>query len=227
MNLAELRAELEADRAWREEEIRSFQNRGASIDDEKERKRYRRALVLLLYAHYEGFCKFAFVLYASAINRSGILCGEACHAIAAASLADLFRNLRNPQMKSDFFRRQLPDDSKLHRFAREREFVERTSEVKMHPVNIPDHVVDTESNLTPIVLKKNLFRLGLPHDQFQAHDGEINKLLGIRNGISHGSLKDGVEQEQYEKLRTATFTIMSGLGAGIMKALADKAYTQQ
>jgi MAE_28990/MAE_18760-like HEPN len=226
MNLAELRAELEADRAWREEEIRSFQNRGASIIDAEGQKRYRRALVLLLYAHYEGFCRFAFVLYVSAINRSGISCGEACHAIAAASLADLFRNLRNPQMKTDLFRRELPDDAKLHQFAREREFVERTSEVKMRPVNIPDHVVDTESNLTPVVLKKNLFRLGLPHDQFQAHDDEINKLLRIRNGISHGSLREGVEQELYEQLRTATFTIMSGLGAGIMKALSDRAYMQ-
>jgi len=226
MNLAELRAELEADRAWREEELRTFQNRGSAISDEAELKRYRRALVLLLYAHYEGFCKFAFMLYASAVNRSGISCGEATWAIAAASLSDLFRNLRNPQSKSDLFRRELPDDAKLHQFAREREFIERTSEVEARPVNIPDYVVDTESNLTPVVLKKNLFRLGLPHDQFQAHDSEINKLLGIRNGISHGSLKEGVEERLYEQLRTATFSIMSGLGAGIMQALSDRAYAR-
>ena len=224
MNLAELRAELEEDRAWREEELRALQNRGATIDDEVELNRYRRALVLLLYAHYEGFCRFAFVLYATAINRSGISCGEASWAIAAASLADLFRNLRNPEKKCDLFRRQLPDDSKLHQLAREREFVERTSEVERRPVNIPDDIVDTESNLTPVVLRKNLFRLGLPYDQFQEHDRHINKLLGIRNGISHGSLKDGVEAKMYEQLRTATFAIMSGLGAGITKALSDKAY---
>jgi hypothetical protein len=224
MNLAEIRAELEADRDWREAEIRAFHNRGATIADEEELKRYRRALVLLLYAHYEGFCKFAFTVYATAVNRSGISCGEAAYAIAAASLADLFGNLRNPQKKCDIFRRELPDDAKLHQFAREQEFVERTSEVEKHPVNIPDYVVNTESNLTPVVMKKNLFRLGLPHDQFQAHDGEINKLLGIRNGISHGSLRDGVEEKLYEQLRTATFAIMSGLGVGIMKALSEKAY---
>jgi len=55
MNLAALRAELEADRAWREEEIRVFQNRGSVIEDAEELNRYRRALVLLLYAHYEDF----------------------------------------------------------------------------------------------------------------------------------------------------------------------------
>lgn len=226
MNLAALRAELEADRAWREEEIRAFQNRGATIEDEEELKRYRRALVLLLYAHYEGFCKFAFTLYATAINNSGISCGEAAYAIAAASLNDMFRNLRNPQKKCDLFRRELPDDAKLHQFAREREFIERTAEVEKRPVRIPDEIVDTESNLTPVVLKKNLYRLGLPFDQFEVHDGEIRQLLNLRNGVSHGSLKEGVEETIYMRLRAATFSIMSDLGSGIMKALSERAYAR-
>jgi hypothetical protein len=226
MNPASMRAELEADRAWREEEIRTFQNRGSTITDQEELNRYRRVLVLLLYAHYEGFCKFAFTLYATAINNSGISCGEATYAIAAASLSDMFHNLRNPQKKCDLFRRELPDDAKLHQFAREREFIERTAEVEKRPVRMPDDIVDTESNLTPVVLKKNLYRLGLPYDQFEAHDGDIHQLLNLRNGVSHGSLKEGVEETIYMRLRTATFAIMSGLGTGIMKALLDKAYAR-
>ena len=226
MNLAELRAELEADRAWREDELRAFQNRGIDITSDIELNRYRRALVLLLYAHYEGFCKFALTLYTSAVNRSGILCGDANTALAAASLSDLFRNLRNPQKKCDLFRRELPDDSKLHQFAREQEFIERTSEVESRPVSIPDSVVDTESNLTPVALRKNLFRLGLQYDHFQGFDNDINRLLGIRNGISHGALKDGVEERLYEQLRTATSSIMSGLSVGIMKALQERAFAR-
>jgi hypothetical protein len=224
MNIAELRAELEEDRAWRDKEIREFQNRGSAISDEEGQKRYRRAVVLLLYAHYEGFCQFALTLYTSAINRTGITCGEASYAVAAASLANMFKDLGNPQKKSDLFRRELPDDFKLHRFAREREFVERVAEVEKHKVEIPDYVVDTESNLTPIVLRKNLYRLGLPHDQFDNHASDINKLLGIRNGISHGSLKEGVDAKTYEDLRTATSSIMTNLSAGVMKALAETAY---
>lgn len=226
MNLATLRAELEADRAWREEEIRAFQNRGSTIEDDEELNRYRRALVLLLYAHYEGFCKFALTLYATAVNGSGISCGEANYAIAAASLNEVFRGLRDPQKKCDLFRRELPDDAKLHRFAREREFVERTEEVDKRPVRIPDEVVDTESNLTPVVMKKNLYRLGLPHEQFEIHDGDIHKLLNLRNGVSHGELKDGVGETLYMKLRAAAFSVMSGLGTGIMKALSEKAYSR-
>jgi hypothetical protein len=226
MNFADLRAQLEADQAWREDEIRALHNRGADIQNEKELKRYRRALVLLLYAHYEGFCKFALSLYADAVNQSGLLCGEASYAIAAASLGDLFRGLRNPQTKCQLFRRDLPDDFSLHQFARERDFVELSCEFDKRPVMIPDHIVDTESNLRPVVLKKNLYRLGLPHDQFEQYDGEINMLLNVRNGIAHGSLKDGVEERLYEELRTATATIMSGLSAAIMKALLERQYAR-
>jgi hypothetical protein len=226
MNLAGLRAQLEADRAWRDDEIRAFQNRGSTIEDEEELKRYRRALILLLYAHYEGFCKFALAMYADAVNKLGISCGEAAYAIAAASLSDIFRDLRNPSRKSDVFRRDLPDDARLHQFARDREFVERASEIEKLPVNIPDDVVDTESNLTPVVLKKNLYRLGLPHDQFERYKDQINKLLNVRNGISHGSFKDGVDSELYDEVRTATSAIMSGLGAGIMTALSERAYSR-
>jgi len=49
MNLASLRAELETDRAWRDEEIANFYNRGAAIESEVEQQKYRRVLVLLLY----------------------------------------------------------------------------------------------------------------------------------------------------------------------------------
>ena len=224
MNLAQLYAELEADREWREEEIRTFQNRGAKLDNQDEQDRYRRALVLLLYAHYEGFCKFALVLYVSAINQSGIVCGTAEYALAAASLAGLFRDLRNPTKKSDIFRNALPDDAKLHQFAREREFVERTAELEKLPVKIEDDVVDTESNLTPVVLKKNLYRLGLPHDKFDNHKDEINKLLAVRNGISHGALKDGIKEKLYRELRTATYSIMSAVSVDVMKALYETSY---
>jgi hypothetical protein len=224
MSIADLRAQLEADRAWREEELRAVQNRGIDITADEERNRYRRVLVLLLYAHFEGFCKFALTLYASEVSRTGISCGDANYAIAAAALADLFKDLRNPDKKSDIFRGLLPDDAKLHRFARDREFVERAGDISKKAVIIPDHVVDTESNLSPVVLRKNLFRLGLAHDQFDARKDDINKLLGIRNGIAHGSLKDGVEAKTYDELRAATFSIMTELSAGVTKALTDGAY---
>ena len=66
----------------------------------------------------------------------------------------------------------------------------------------------------------------LPHDQFEAHDGQIHQLLNVRNGVAHGDLKEGIEESAYLRLRAAAFAIMSGLGTGIMKALTDRAYSR-
>ena len=48
------------------------------------------------------------------------------------------------------FRRDLPNDTKLHRFARDQEFIERVADFIIRLVNIPEHVVDTESNFNPV-----------------------------------------------------------------------------
>jgi len=224
MKVEEFRVQLEEDRTWRQDEIRFLQNLAARIDSEEEQDRFRRAIVLLLYAHFEGFCKFAFTLYVDAINGAGITCGEANYAVAAASLTDLFKALRDPHRKCNEFRRKLPDDTELHRFARDREFIEGAADFAKQLVCIPDDVVDLESNLKPVVLRKNLYRLGLPHDQFKNLEGRIHWLLNLRNDIAHGTAKSGVELNTYESLRDTAFTIMDEITRGIMNAFQNKLY---
>jgi hypothetical protein len=92
MNLPDLSAQLESELAWRQDEIRFFQNRGTILLKADEQDQYRRAVVLVLYAHFEGFCKFAFDLYRTAINGEQIACSEASPAIAAAGGRDSLKN---------------------------------------------------------------------------------------------------------------------------------------
>jgi hypothetical protein len=224
MNIPELRGELEAEMAWRQDEIRFFQNQGADLDDEDRQEQYRRALILVLYAHFEGFCKFALTLYVNTVNREGIKCAQANHAIAAASLADVFMALRDRSAKCADFRNAAPDDTKLHRFARDREFVERTADFLQRTVSIPDDVVDTESNLKPVVLRKNLFRLGLPHDLFATFEDGINQLLAYRNRIAHGESRLGITEATYESVRESVFTIIEAITVQVMTAVANKQY---
>jgi hypothetical protein len=224
MRIADLRAELEAERAWRSDEIRKFQNLGETISDPAEKDQYRRALVLVLYAHFEGYCKFTLSLYASVINSIGVLCDQADAALAAASLNELFRDLRNANKKSDLFRHSAPDDSKLHAFAREQEFVQRSAEFLRRAVEIPDRAIDMESNLTPTVLSKNLFRLGFRHDTFAQYSSDIRKLLELRNRIGHGEMRSGVTQHKYDELRGSVDKVMSGVTVTVMRALEDKDY---
>lgn len=224
MNLPDLRAQIEAEQAWRRDEILFFQNQGSLLALAGARDKFRRALVVLLYSHFEGFCKFALQVYVDAVNQTGISCGEANYALAAASLSDLFAALRDPNRKCDEFRNLLPDDSYLHRFARDREFIERSSRFEGRRLKVPDDIVDTESNLKPVVLRKILFRLGLNHENFKSFEGDIHKLLNCRNKIAHGESRAGVSQNDYETLRNAVFRIMDGITAQITSALAKEEF---
>lgn len=222
MNIESFRAQLEKEFEWRTAEIRYFHNLCAGIECVEDQKRFRRAIILLLYSHFEGYCKFSLTLYVTAINQLQIPCSDANLAIAASSLSNVFRALKDVNKKSDEFRNELPDDSKLHAFAREREFLERATEIMNLPVTIPDGVVDTESNLKPIVLRKNLYRLGLPYDHFDPLDGSIHTLLELRNKIAHGETQDGIDVELYNTLRDCASKVMTGITTGVTKALIDK-----
>lgn len=224
MKLDELWAEIEAEQEWRQAEMRFFQNQLVHIPSEAEQDKFRRALILLLYAHFEGFSKFVFTLYINAINSEGVSCEQANYAIAAASLNDVFKALRDPQSKCSEFKDKLPDDSELHRFARDREFMQRSKELEKRKISISDAVVDTESNLKPIILRKILYRLGFRHDQFESIEGKIHCLLNRRNGIGHGESKDGIPLGKYNELRDAAYEIMDGIKSGVMNALQERHY---
>jgi hypothetical protein len=224
MNLGALWTEIEAEQTWRTDELRFFHNQVAKLHREDERKIFRKSLVLLLYAHFEGFCKFAFAHYIKAINSEGLTCREVNAALGAATLARMFAELRNPEKKAREFGNALPDDAKLHRFAREREFVEKSSEFETRFVTIPDDVVDTESNLKPVVMKKNLYKIGLDHNRFSSFDGQISKLLQFRNNIAHGVQVAGLEHNEYDQLRSDVSLIMTQIKRDVMSALQNKAY---
>ncbi len=224
MTAATARAEMEGDLAWRQNELRFLQNQTSSVRSENEGDLLRRSLVLLLYAHFEGYCKFALTVYANAVNRAGISCRDANEALAAATLADVLAALRHPSSKCADFRRALPDDSSLHLFAREREFIAQLNAFEARSVALPDSVVDTESNLKPIVLRKNLFRLGLDLGALDSVEGDIHRLLQMRNKIAHGESKAGIPLKMYEELREAAHKIMQEITAVITEAVRLERY---
>ena len=57
----------------------------------------RRSLVLLTYAHLEGFTKFVLYAYVSSVNSMKIQCADAAIPIAAASIEPSFRCFEESQ----------------------------------------------------------------------------------------------------------------------------------
>lgn len=225
IDLAALRAEIELEREWRDREMRDLRNRVAAIDDEAERRIARKALVVMLYAHFEGVCKALLTMYASNVNRLGLRVSDVSYSIGAASLSDVFGMLRNPDRKCPEFANLLPDDTALHRFARDRDFVEAVWRVAERSANLDtDVVVDTESNLKPVVLRKILFRLGFDPDTVRPWEGALNWLLNKRNDVAHGTAKEGFEEKEYADVEVAVSRFVDGLVTAITGAVAQRAY---
>ncbi|MGH8071150.1 MAG: MAE_28990/MAE_18760 family HEPN-like nuclease [Candidatus Entotheonellia bacterium] len=224
MNLPTIRAELEDEQTWRQNEIRFLRNQLANVSDPSEKMQFRRALVLMLYAHYEGYCKFALLQYLKTINQEAIRCEEATSAIVAGAWSRIFTAMERGDQTSEIFRNSLPEDARLHRFARRRDFIEQFSEFAKQIARIPEETIDTESNLHPIVMQKNLYLLGLDHNLFSKHDGDILHLIYRRNNISHGSDKMGLTESEYERLESAVFKIMDDLMDIVMEAMQKERY---
>jgi hypothetical protein len=224
MNLLQVRAELENERTWRKEEVRFLLNRLGDRGSEDEKDRYRRAVVLLLYAHFEGFCKTALLIFVKAVNDERLPCDSVKPALMSATCNEILLALADHNQKSDFFRTGAPEDAKLHFAWRSQTFLARLPDVLKKEVAIPDKVVDTESNLWPVVLKKNLFKLGLDYDAFSHHDGTITQLLNRRNNIAHGLDRDGMDAMKFSDLQRAVYDVIDSLLSMVMKALREKAY---
>lgn len=216
--------QIERDREVREREIRLLGNLARGSSNKSEQDALFRSAILLTYAHLEGFCKFALLAYAAAVNAMRLKCSDATFTIVAASLTNVFGALRNVQSRHPAFASGLPNDAKLHLLAREAEFIEKFNSVIESIVELPDDVVDTESNLSPIILKKNLYKLGMDYAVPEREGAQLNQLLGIRNAIAHGDIlkiPKGKEVQDYVEL---AFRTMSFVQLEIHRALKDKIY---
>jgi hypothetical protein len=216
---------VEEERAWREKELRFLRNQVALLSAESDRYIARKALVVMLYAHFEGTCRALLSIYVNKLNLLQLKAHNVAPSLSAASLSDVFRGLRDPNKKCRVFARQLPDDSALHRFARDKEFIEVAWKFAERTVTIDvDDVVDTESNLKPIVLRKILFRLGLDPELAEPWEGTINQLLQRRNDVAHGSARVGLTEKDYAKLEQAVTLVIDDLVQAVSRAVSEQHY---
>jgi hypothetical protein len=89
--------EIEADLNWREGELAAIKIQILTTDRANQPVRYEallRAIVTLLYAHYEGFCRFAWDLYLDTIQKQNIKRNQCREEVIKLSLRKRFKELR-------------------------------------------------------------------------------------------------------------------------------------
>lgn len=196
--------EIERDLDWREAELAILKILLANDQlSDREKLVLFRAGWALLYAHYEGFCKFALTVYYDTIQRSG-----KCH-------KDLPRKMQalalDRQMKAV---RTLPTEDLIAQIVNfEIDYLDKQAA-------FPE--VETESNLWPMTLKNLLTSAEISLPSLDANNRAIATLVSRRNKIAHGERDIIPEYAYYIQFEDAVRTVMYDLAISIddkLKAL--------
>lgn len=185
--------EIERDLDWREAELAVLRIFLANENiTEREKRVLFRAAWALLYAHYEGFCKFALTVYFDALQSSGRNCDEFELKTQIFALTDKVKEIR-----------QLPA----------MEFItaiqEFEADVLSKPITFPE--VDTESNLWPKTLNRLLEDANLELESLASHNRALYTLVSRRNKIAHGERDIIPEYDYYIQFEEAAKEVMNEL----------------
>lgn len=200
--------ELENDLRWREAELGSL--RLEALKNDKGSVIYQallRALWAMLYAHYEGFCKFAWDLYLDELQKLGIKRKDCREEIAKLSL----------QKYLNSFKWDLSIDS-FWEFG-------QTGFQKMLEEDLDFSTkLDTESNLYPNLLKKNSIQVCLNYQLVEKHETKLKALVKRRNEIAHGKPMVIKDLQEYQKYEDAAIEVMHELAISIVDCLDNRSY---
>ena len=162
--------QLEQDLNWREGELASLKVLVAeAIPGSSREHALLRALWAMLYAHYEGFCKFAWDTYLDHLQRTGPVRSDCVDAVARFSLAKSLTQLRGDLSLDTVWEYCTSKFSLLMSL----------------PVTF-DTRLETDSNLWPDLCRSNSSMVGLPHAAVDKNRSRLKALVARRNEIAHG-----------------------------------------
>lgn len=185
--------QLEDDLAWREAELAVLRVILANRELTKLQKEVLfRAAWALLYAHYEGFCKFALTVYYDEIAQTKLKLNSLAASIQCLALSKTFKKLRSlpaPELLSSILSFEATHMTQNYIF--------------------PD--VDTDSNLWPSKLKELLADADLKLLSLSEYNQTISTLVKRRNKIAHGEQDFISDFEYYKKYESAVLIVVNEL----------------
>lgn len=202
--------ELEEDLRWREAELASLKR--LAIVNSGNEVVYRatlRACWALLYAHFEGFTKFAWEFLLDKIEYDHVLVKDLSQDFQLLALEKVFRALRGNMASESlwqFFQMALPE------------------EVNKYAIFHSDCRLETESNLWPNVFERECARIGITSTVLEESRSRIKALVSRRNDIAHGKRMTIRSVEEYIEYENAAFLILHDLAVQILEVIEDRQY---
>lgn len=222
MNYGELRAQLEEDLAWRLDELRHLRNSLlGGLEPASWPASALRAILVMQYAHLEGFAHNAFRLYIDAVNSQQLRAHELRPHLFASALVSEFDALRQGGNEQE------SGEGRLMRRANSQfKFVEKLRLLSNAVVTVDaDHAVSMEMNFGADVLRRTLFMLGIPETEVDnSYYSSLEFVRRARNDIAHGSRRERVEPGLFEAHRSKCERFMNELVRLIGHAVQDEMY---
>ncbi|MBZ0136122.1 MAG: hypothetical protein K8I27_07105 [Planctomycetes bacterium] len=224
MVIEQLREAIEREMEWRSAELREIRNLLTSIDDSRVSDTLKKSLVLLLYAHFEGYCKNVFSIYVEELTRERIKLKHLESILGAAAATKLFDELdKTGNLPPEFaeFKRSQPVRRQVKQAVLMKELWKvRESEATFDA----DRLIHLEGNVTPDVLKRVLCRLGLSFSFVETYAGDLNHLIRRRNDFAHGTRKGAPGDREFQKLRRCVEDLSRELRNAVIYAARTSSY---
>jgi len=199
--------QLTEDLLWREAELAVMRKQLylAATGGLQERVLLR-ANVAMVYAHYEGFCKFAVSMYVDAISKLKLKRKDLNFKLATYSLGAFRSVLKDSSSNLEFFEKFLMQFNSI-----------------LGEIAIFDSKIDT-SNLWPSQLMVWLDRLGLDSKEIGELETLLESLVRNRNQIAHGQKLVVASRADFDNLFSAATTAMHKVAIEVVGALDAKSY---
>jgi hypothetical protein len=203
--------QIEQDLKWREAELGSLKIQAAAAPAKSDRQRaLLRALWTMLYAHYEGFCKFCWEVLLVEIEKDGCFRCNAVEHIARLSLEKVFQEFRK-------------DTSAIAIWS----FLHTIVPGEMNKPLIFPTRLETRSNLWPQVARDNNAAVGLTTTQIDAHWAHLRALVGRRNEIAHGRKLVVESIDEYAEYEKVVMLVLHELAVSVVDTLNKRSFARQ
>ncbi|WP_238006150.1 MAE_28990/MAE_18760 family HEPN-like nuclease [Dactylosporangium sp. AC04546] len=210
MNPLDVREQLEEDVTWRLDELRHLRNQ---LLGELDRKDWpasaMRAILVMQYAHLEGFARNAFSVYVAAVNDCQLSAKELHEHLFACALVPEFDALRRGAVAEV----EAEDGAFMRRARHQVQFVKRIRALHEGPLLLdPDAAVSMEMNFGADVFRRTLFRLGIQETEVsRSYYQSLEFVRNMRNDIAHGSRKNRIAPGEFEAHRLKSERFMAEL----------------